>query len=538
MPLEYAPGIPSKERKVALPTKRVPETWEFGLHRHDADRAGLHYDVRLGDPATGHAHSWAMRKEWPEPGESRMVVQQPTHTIPYMDFRGRIEAGYGKGDVALARREKAEVVSSSPDHVRFNLYTGKNNEEYLLRRTDGDHWLLKNITTSREEGPGTKLPSSKPKYKEKKPAELDPHREDTIWQAKIDGAHVLYQFRDKGSQARVFSYRPTERATGIIEHTQRMPDFHEMKTPAALQDTILRGEITAVDKKGKALESQRVGGILNAGVWKSREKQKEEGKLVPYVFDVVRWKGKDVENAPFEQKLQMLQEAQKHAPWLRIPRTATTPEEKQKLFSDIQHHKEPSTAEGLIEWHVDKPVPVKAKFREDQDVYIRGVFKEEGQKGRTPMAGGFTYSTTPNGPIAGRVGTGFSHAMKKDLLEHPGMYTGLKARVQMTRGHAGRAPAFISLHLDQDLPEGVKVALGPYESGLTPEERERAARGHTGSRPSIVGNEYTRSGAAMRFTAKNPLVALALATALGQRKMASFQDELGKIQGVKNATPH
>lgn len=131
-----------------IPQVRQPDIWQFGVHDHHSEGgAGHHLDLRLGHPATGHAHSWAMR-HWPEPGEARAAFQQPTHRIGYMDFHGRIESGYGKGQVNLARRDRTEITSSSKDHVRFNLMgdKGQARESYLLHRTDGNKWLLHNTT--------------------------------------------------------------------------------------------------------------------------------------------------------------------------------------------------------------------------------------------------------------------------------------------------------------------------------------------------------------------------------------------------------
>jgi hypothetical protein len=458
---EFAPGIPASRAVRALPRVKEPQTWELGVHRHLAERAGEHFDLRLGDPETGHAHSWALKKGLPAPGEKRLAVQQPTHTLNYMNFSGRIGEGYGKGDVELAQRDKTEVLRSSPQEVRFNVYQGKENQEFALRRMKGaKNWLIQNVTPTRRSGPTAVLPSSKPKYREvKDPSRLDVEDPNTELQAKIDGAHVLYQFKGTGTTPRIFSYRPTERATGIIEHTHKLEGFSGLKTPSSLKDTILRGELYAVDDKGKALPAARVGGILNAGVWKSREKQQQEGKLVPAAFDVVRFKGKDVEHAPYAEKRKMLQSALRSASWLQKPRTARTPEEKRRLIADIESGKEPSTEEGVVEWHTDKPVPTKAKFKAERDVFVRKVFPESGK--RKGLAGGFEFSYEKNGPVVGRVGTGMSHTMKRDMLENPSKYEGLRARVTMQRApmqYAPRAPSFKTFHLDQDVPEDVKTA--------------------------------------------------------------------------------
>jgi hypothetical protein len=509
---EFAPGIPSRAIR-ALPKFTTPRTWEMALHRHQAERAGEHFDLRLGDPRTGRAHSWAMRGGLPPPGQHTLAVQQPTHTIGYMDFKGRIEKGYGKGDVELAQRDKAEVLHSSKKDVRFNVYKGKENQEFALRRTKGGDWMVQNVTPSRKAGPSQLLPSSKPKYKERGVGQLNTDDPNTELQAKIDGAHVLYQFKSPGTTPRVFSYRPTERASGVIDHTQKLPGFHKRKTPSGLKDTILRGELYAVDDRGKALPAARVGGILNAGVWKSREKQKQEGRLVPVAFDVTRFKGKDVEGLPYAQKRELLAQAVGAAPWLSRPRTASTPAAKRKLIADIEAGREPSTEEGVVEWHRDKPTPVKAKFKAEKDVFVRSVFPERGTKRQGTMAGGFEFSYTKGGPVIGRVGTGMSHAMKKDMLQNPSKYEGLQARVTMQRApmhYAPRAPAFKSFHLDQDIPPDVKTAMAK----VAKEEGEKRRR----SKAPLLAGLGTAAAAA-------PLIYAAM-----RKKRFSADPFLRKIQ--------
>ena len=78
-------------------------------------------------------------------------MQQPTHTLEYMNFSGVIEDGYGKGRVSIARREAVEILHVDDRHVRFNLYPGQKVEEYLLIRTQGSKWLLRDITSRRQE---------------------------------------------------------------------------------------------------------------------------------------------------------------------------------------------------------------------------------------------------------------------------------------------------------------------------------------------------------------------------------------------------
>ncbi len=137
-------GIP--EKGLVHPIRDAKdEEWEFVVHDHDAKRAGRHFDLRLGDPKTGHGHSWALRS-WPLPGEKKLAIQQSTHTIPYFDWKGTIPEGYGAGEVDIADRRKVVLLKATHNQISF---TPDTHEVYSLIRTgqrDGKAWLLINRT--------------------------------------------------------------------------------------------------------------------------------------------------------------------------------------------------------------------------------------------------------------------------------------------------------------------------------------------------------------------------------------------------------
>ena len=101
---------------------------------------------------------------------------------------------------------ETEVLEASKDKIIFNRYQGRDTHEYILRRTDGNKWLLINRTPTAKSQP---MPESKPKYKEIKPEKVDPSKPGR-WDAKIDGAHLNYVI-DDGKPIRAFSYRPSVR---------------------------------------------------------------------------------------------------------------------------------------------------------------------------------------------------------------------------------------------------------------------------------------------------------------------------------------
>lgn len=459
---EYAPGIPSKETSHELPHSDSPRRWELAVHRHDAEKRGLHFDLRLGDPETGRAHSWALHPELPAPGKSTWAIQQPTHTVKYMDWEGKIPSGsYGAGEVSLHTRDRTEVMNSRPGHVTFNVYKPAGPEEYSLHRVTGKHWILSNRTIHREKHPA--LPTAKPSYREAKPSEIDYHDKNQVLSAKIDGAHNLVYMPEAGKPIKIVSFREAKRAAGgVIDHTHKLPTVHGVMVPPGMGGTILRAELYAIHPEtGLATPAHQLSAMLNTDVWKSREKQQEHGQIIPALIDVVQYRGKNMETAPFKDKLEVLRHVEKELPdSFHLPRLASTPEEKKALVKKIQMGQIPETREGVVVWHLNegKP-PIKAKFTVEHDVYVRDFFPGEGKYCGVAV-GGFLFSHTPTGPIVGKVGTGLSDAQRRDMRERPEQYVGTVARVKAQEKFSSgalRAPSFRGWHLDKNDEERLQM---------------------------------------------------------------------------------
>jgi hypothetical protein len=138
---------PTKTAEVT-PLRRVekPETWTGVVQDHRAKKARRHYDLRLGDPQSGIAHSWALPKHrLPEPGDRPVLaVQTEDHSIPYMNFQGRIGQGYGSGTVRRHLRDKAEIQEARPGKVNFAM----GGQDYAMRQVGEKVWLMRNTTES------------------------------------------------------------------------------------------------------------------------------------------------------------------------------------------------------------------------------------------------------------------------------------------------------------------------------------------------------------------------------------------------------
>lgn len=451
---EDALGIPDRSKIHELPEIKKPTVWEFTVHAHDATRRGFHRDLRLADSKTGYAHSWAIDK-LPEPGKATYAIVQPTHTMKYMNFTGTIKDGYGAGDVKIEDRDKVEVLNASPGHITFVQYRGAGPETFTLHKIYDKNWRLYNRTLTRAQHPD--LPTHKPDYKE---IEYDkiPESDAHILSAKIDDAHQLFYMKAPGDPIRVISYRPSARnAGGIIEHSHKIKSLFGQEVPKELSNTIIRGGIYAMHpKSGKATSSNVLAGLLNSAVFKSRESQKEHGELKAVIYDVERFKGKDVSRLPYGEKLKILEKAKELIPAFSLPRMATTPKEKAKLLNDIKKGLVPETTEGVVIWNKEKyEAPIKAKLKQEHDVYVREFFGGTG-KLKDKGVGGFTYSHEPKGLIVGRVGTGFSDELRQAMFKDPTKYIGLVAKIHSQEKYqsgALRAPSFQSFHLEKNPQE-------------------------------------------------------------------------------------
>jgi superfamily II DNA or RNA helicase len=118
----------------------------LAIQRHDAFRAGLHYDWRivLGDKA----YSFATRKEMPPAMGKLILHEQPVHTAHYA-FQKKIEiprGQYGGGTTTLDYVQRGKAKFKHGDYYELNLNNG---DRFYIKKMPsyGDKaWLLVNLT--------------------------------------------------------------------------------------------------------------------------------------------------------------------------------------------------------------------------------------------------------------------------------------------------------------------------------------------------------------------------------------------------------
>jgi hypothetical protein len=426
---EFAPGLPQKGVKTALPSSEKLQEWEFVVQEHLADRRGRHLDLRLAPPG-GVGFSWVVN-EIPKAGQRTHAIRVDDHTKDYFDFTGKIEKGYGKGEVNQLYRGKVDVVSAKPNKITFYWYgnSGTKLDKFTLIDVYGsDKWLLLNHTDTVALNRQKNIAPLK--YKDLSGGKYVKQTND-FETPKIDGASSVVVLQG-GKIPVVYSKRTSKRTGQKIEYTPKIPKLLETRVPKDFGTTVLRAEVFAVGKDGKELPNRLLGGLLNSSVQKSRAMQQMGGIPLRLAgFDVVKYKGKKVDNLDIQEKYKIIQEISNKFPIIEDP---------------LQINQKIPFSEGKVIWR--EGTPLKVKDKKDYDVYVREIYPNI----NNDRAGGIKYSYSPFGPIVGNVGTGWKHNELKDMLNNPSKYIGRVAKISAQEKHpsgALRAPSFKSWHLEK-----------------------------------------------------------------------------------------
>lgn len=437
------------------PTKQFKpgELVDFLVQQHDAKRAGPHKDIRFGDKTRG-MHSWATKKELPEAGGLIAIHHQPVHSHSYNKFEGTIGPGYGAGTVKKVVDGKILITKTNPDEIHFTTADKQDSTRYAVIRTGNDdyEWLLTRPNNISSTG------AEKLKQKNIEPSDIDKvlhhlRTTDSV-SPKIDGALNFIQLRK--NQPEIVSHRHSKRTGTPIIHTERFfgyrPEIKDL--PKDMKDSVLLSEVYGVSR-GKVIPAQALGGILNSTIENSLKAQKDKGiDLQAMVFDIAQ-KGDekiDPEVTPYSDRVKMIEEILKHLPEgkFHLPESVKGTEASRKLLTSIGRGQHKHTREGIVVTP-ELGQSSKIKLTGEADVYVRDIFPGQGKYSNIG-AGGFKYSLTPHGKVVGKVGTGISDELRKQMFKNQEDYIGRVARIrsqgQYKETGAFRAPALLSLHED------------------------------------------------------------------------------------------
>lgn len=443
---------------------------QFVVHKHDATR--LHYDLRLqiGDALA----SWAVpRGPSLDPGERRLAVETEDHPLAYGSFEGRIPDGeYGAGDSILWDRGTWEPVISrekkggpartartgrgaTPNrlaeqmrekgHIEFVLHGEKLHGRWHLVRTRGGgpgktNWLLfkahddaadprEDIVARRPESvkSGRRLTRGPLRRKTMEAPHPDPlklllrvwppmlatlsteeqiarRKQDFVLERKYDGYRAL---------AAISGGRVSLQSRNGLDLSPRFPALFRALGELEVAEAVLDGEVVAFDARGR----------------ESFQKLQNEGDDVVWmVFDLLWLDGEDLRTRPLEDRRDLLESVLGSVVdgWRRTTTHRALPIQLAERF-DVPLHEALASArkrgeEGVIakrrgsryaggrarEW-------LKAKVLGAQELAVVGY---------TPISSGESmigalhlgYRDGTQWRWAGKVGTGFTDALRRDLF--------------------------------------------------------------------------------------------------------------------------
>ena len=168
---------------------------------------------------------------------------------------------------------------------------------------------------------------------------------------------------------------------------------------------------------------------------------------------------------PYKEKMKVLRDISKAYDMFELPHMAYKPRDKADLYNKIKFNRDPQTKEGVVQWPLnDSGPPEKTKFKPTYDVRVTDVFQKQRSREKG-YAGGFEYEEVDGEKTRkiGRVGTGFSDELRRDMANNPEKYRNLVAAVEAQtkydKSGVLRAPSFQLWHLDKNPPSSLRKVV-------------------------------------------------------------------------------
>ena len=301
----------------------------FVVQKHQAHRAGLHWDFRLEHG--GVLWSWAVRRGPSlDPADKRMAAHVEDHPLDYANFEGTIPDGqYGAGTVELWDRGTWEPLDD-PDEamrkgeIRFVLHGQRLRGRFTLvrlrpragERSRQDNWLLIKGHDEAEQ-PGADAPAierqataphplrgqrDEPPAKGAKRARLPqkqapqlasvaadpPPGDEWVSEIKFDGYRLLC-WLDHG-EARVLT-------RSGLDWTDRLPAVARAVAGFRAETALIDGELVALDKQGASSFPALQQALSNG----------RDNTLYLHLFDLLHLDGWDLRECTLLDRKQVLQ---------------------------------------------------------------------------------------------------------------------------------------------------------------------------------------------------------------------------------------
>ncbi|MFA6083519.1 DNA ligase D [Mucilaginibacter sp.] len=447
----------------------------FVVQKHDASR--LHYDFRL--EMDGVLKSWAVPKgPMLDPKVKHLAMMVEDHPFDYLNFEGIIPEGeYGGGTVIVwdegtyepiepikgkKAQEKHLLKQLASGQLKIKLHGEKLNGEFAMVKTHGmgeNGWLMikhkdefattEDITKKDQSVLSGKTIETMEKTSEK--VWQNGHEEDVLPDEELASEVKTEDLPEIDAQA-LLKAAPKSRVPANIKPMKATLVDKPFDEPGWLFEVKWDGyrAIAVLDKKEGAqllsrknlpfekyypinagLKSWGMNAVLDGELLVLNEKgisdfgamqnwrSEADGNLVYYIFDILWYEGKKLMDLPLSERQAILQS---------ILPTDNEHIRQSKVFDangiDFFAAAERMGLEGIIAKRADSAYTsdlrskewLKIKVQKRQEVVIAGFTKNAGtSKSFSALVLGF-YDAKGDLQFAGKVGTGFSDKLQKEMM--------------------------------------------------------------------------------------------------------------------------
>lgn len=425
------PGLPDRRNYGNLSLLKPQQVYTLLRQLHNAHRAGLHTDFRIGSPQLG-LYSWAAPKDLPAANQKHLFITQPLHTYAYKDFTGPIKSKYGMGTVQKIQQSPVVILQNTGNKIKFTRGNKRNSTIYSMIKTRNGNWITTVYNPS--VSPVIKL-YSKQHFKN---ISLDEAAELMDQGAKaypkIDGTGALAQIKPNGIQ--VYGINKDKNGN-LIRYTDHIGGLRNLQIPKQLVGKTFRAQVAGV-QDNKPIAPNVLSGLLNSTLQNNINARKQKNIQLGLVALAIAGKQDNYDKPAVNDLVTKL-----HSSKVVGLKPIESRKQMMQALNKMKAGKHPLTNQGFI-IQQENQRPVKAKLTQDADVVVRDIFPAQSEDNR---AGGFTYSLPGEEKVIGRVGSGIQHKLLKQMLQSPEAFIGQTARItaqQQYPSGAYRAPRFIT----------------------------------------------------------------------------------------------
>ncbi|HEY1761083.1 MAG TPA: non-homologous end-joining DNA ligase [Acidimicrobiales bacterium] len=385
------------KKKPALPT--------FVIQEHHA--RSLHWDFRL--ERDGVLASWALPKGLPvDPGTNHLAIHVEDHPLDYGSFEGDIPKGeYGAGHVTIWDHGTYDIEKWRTNEIIVVLHGQRASGKYVLFSTGDNKWMI-----HRMDPPPSNFESMPEHVKPMLTLAGELPASDKGW---------AYEFKWDGVRAMV--YVDGGRVQALTRNdkslTSTFPELRDIGLHLGSRSAILDGEIVALDKNGRP-SFGTLARRLHVTSKTAIEKLERSTPASFFAFDLLYLEGRSLIELPYDERRSLLESLKLDGQTFATPPSITNTSGK-----DVLRIAQERGLEGVVIKRRSAPYSpglrtgswLKVKNFHTQEVVIGGWTQGNGERAGSlgalllgiPTDNGLTY--------VGKVGTGFSAATRKELLD-------------------------------------------------------------------------------------------------------------------------